>query len=174
MKVVRFIFTLILQILLIVAMIGLGIMLSAKEFAQVETISENIQAIEIQEILVDKKGKPTATGKKVRDLLKSANIKGKDADIIINDSTFKAVVSDFISSATLHQVDETTEIIYPTENAITNIIYNNFDALKESYQIDKDKSEITKERIKEEVSKNYSNIKAKLKEFAESMGENYE
>ena len=171
MKVVKFVGTLLLQIILIIAVAGLGVMVSSKELISVEKVSENIQKIDITEIMVDEKGEPTKTGAQVYDLMKHANISQKDADVLMNDGQFKAIIGDFVSSASLHQIDETVDIVYPSESAITDVIYNNYDALKESYQIDKDKSEVTKERILEEVRKNYGSIRAKLQEYAESLGE---
>lgn len=171
MKIVKFIFTFLLQILLIIIELTLGIMLFAQKITSQEGLSQNIQEIEMERLLVDEKGNQTKVGKQVYDLLQYANISKSDANIIINDNTFKAVISDFISSATLHQVDNKVEIKYPSEKDITNIIYNNFDYLKDSYQININKEDITKERIQEEVSKNYKNIRNKLQEFAESLGE---
>ena len=172
MKAIKIIFTFILQLGLMFSLSALGFILCVGELASVKTISKSIQEIPIEEILVDEKGEKTPTAVKVYDVLNYANISEGDANVVMKDSTFKEAVGNFISSVTVHQIDESVPIDYPSETEIATVIYNNFDALKESYQIDKDKSEVTIDRIKEEVHKNYGAIRAKLEEFVESLGAN--
>ena len=170
MKILKGIITFVLVMVFFTLEICLGFMICSSTFVTEEAISKSIQEIDVQEILVDEKGEETKTAVQVYDILSHVNISKSDANIILNDSQFKKVVGDFVSSATMHQVDESVEIKYPSESDITDVIYNNFDALKESYQIDKSKDEVSRERIQEEVSKNYGNLKEKLQEYLDSLG----
>ena len=174
MKVIKIILTFILQLILIVSEIGLGLMLCSKNFLTPESLSENIQQIDIQEILVDEEGNKTETGKQIYSFFEYANLSESETNLILNDGAAKKMLGDFISTATLSQTDDTIEIKYPSISEITNVVYNNYDKIKDTYNIDKDKSEVTKEDIQAKISENYGDIRAKLKAFAESLGESNE
>lgn len=154
-------------ILLFILEMALGINLATRDFFSAKTMSESVQKMDFQVILVDENNNETETGIKFYRSFEQMGLKKEQVNAILKNNEFKEIFGNYLGTIMLKKFDEKTEINYPTKSELVNFVKENYELLENVLDL----KENDQSKIEELIDKNYVEIKKELEKLAEEIGE---
>lgn len=154
-------------ILLFILEMALGINLATRDFFSAKTMSESVQKMDFQVILVDEDNNETETGIKFYRSFEQMGLKKEQVNAILKNNEFKEIFGNYLGTIMLKKFDEKTEINYPTKRELVNFVKENYELLENVLDL----KENDQSKIEELIDKNYVEIKKELEKLAEEIGE---
>lgn len=160
-KPLKFILMILFSILLFIAEVFLGIVITAKCFLNIDAIAKDVNKIDIEQTL-KKEDKKTELGKNVYAALKEVGISEEKVNKLFKNNEFRQLLDRYIASILLEKMQVECDIFYPTKEEIKTFAFNNYELLGEG---------LTKEKVGKFLDENYYQIKLKLEIIAREIGE---
>jgi len=162
----RIIFSLLLTVLLTVSLLAFGVVKPISDQVTYEGLSKTVNNV-VNDV-VDMMINDEETQKQVTDVLEEnlsdlgIQVTTEDLTSILQQEDVKEMVSDFVSSVALHAIDGETEVVYPKEEQLSDVIENNFDLVVKIVGEDQVIENPTSEQIDQFVSEYYDVIISQL------------
>lgn len=143
--------------------------------AQSTLTEENLSAVikesieDIGEAIVNGDESAAEISAAITDVMKQAGLNEEQTAVLFENEDLKGITSDFISSAILHQIDGSTEVAIPSEDELTDVVFNNIDTVAPLFGIE-NTGNITKEDVQQSIHENYDTVVNELNKFVESLG----